>query len=646
MVAGLEIKNSFTLVNAPAGSGKTTAISKLVKVLLRSSEKKILCITFTNRATEQLRLKIDDEQVEISTIHSFISNFMLPFFNKVGIKEYYGEVFALNIEQILSGSDPTNLEKIEKFKLRNNISPDKLLDREFVIGNMQKIYYSETQYSSYLYGGLSHDDLLLFSRDVLSKFTKINNLISQKYSYVFIDEYQDTNTEILELFHKATQSTKTKLVLLGDEMQQIYADRGEGFEPVLEEFFEKDRSLKKNWRSNEHIVTILNNLYFDPSYSQDPQIMGGQKPQLHLVDSVDKVETEEDVMQLVLYNSDLFDRIGAGNLYRAFLQKYSFNDKHTSKQVLLDLTDNPDELMKLFIFIMETTYYYSNKKYGEVLKRIVGFNYLNEQKWRVNKHSDKLRINMYLQEINSKFNEDITILELIDFLQRTKLFDANYLEQIINNLNENVNFKERIATVKLIEFKRCYNESKIQTTSTQHAVKGEGHPSIALKITDGAHSPNVQMYLFLELIAKDMFNYTELKEIVPDIRALKENYTKLVGFKISSSITKDSYEANKVNLNNYIIELDSRIMRHNHLYSIIFQTVFVAYFSSSNVSNFKKCLSAINKIEGIILAYKLFYVGCSRAMNKLDVYVSLDKVNNFKTEFVSKMQSIGFDVVV
>lgn len=79
MAEGLNITEQFTLVNAPAGSGKTTAVSKSIRKLLMTPSKKILCITYTNRAAKQLSEKIISERVEISTIHSFIGNFMKAF---------------------------------------------------------------------------------------------------------------------------------------------------------------------------------------------------------------------------------------------------------------------------------------------------------------------------------------------------------------------------------------------------------------------------------------------------------------------------------------------------------------------------------------------------------------------------------------
>lgn len=68
------------------------------------------------------------------------------------------------------------------------------------------------------------------------------------------------------------------------------------------------------------------------------------------------------------------------------------------------------------------------------------------------------------------------------------------------------------------------------------------------------------------------------------------------------------------------------------------------FLNKQNVSNYKKCLSALNKLDGIFPAYKLFYVGCSRAKERLDVYVLSEKISSFQDFFIEKMRNIGFKI--
>lgn len=645
MASGISFEHPYTLVNAPAGSGKTTAISNSIKKLLETTEKRILCITFTNRATEQLALKIEDDRVDISTIHSFVSDIMVPFFKKKEILNLYRDLFKEKINQIFNSTDRKDIERIEKYRNRKNISDEVNLDISIVINNLSEIYYNESQFSSYLYGGLSHDDLLYFAKEVFHKFTKINKILSQKYSHIFIDEYQDTKSEILDLFYNATFGTSTRLILMGDEMQQIYSDSVEEFQTTLDNTFYKDTSLKKNWRSTKYIVTVLNNLYFDATYKQEPMQKGGQLPTIHIVRNMNEIEVLDGALQLVLYNSDMFDFIGSGDLFRAFNEKYKIYDKYSSKQILTDMSmENPDELMIVLIFITDIVELFDQNKFGELIKRVTEFRHANGEIWKINKHSDKVKLQAQLQELSIVVKQDISLISLLDYLCENKIINTFHIEEVMSNINENEKFKEKIIPVKYIQFKNCYNECKKQTISTQHAVKGEGHNAVLLKISDGSN-PNIQMYTFLELWSRKSFDYRNIKKIQNELKVLKCEYSNILGFSLSgSNINKEVFEGQSDKLNAFLNDSVSVLKCSQYLYDCILAKDYENFVNRENVSNYKKCLSALNKLEGIIPAYKLFYVGCSRAREKLDVYVLSEKISCFKDLFVEQMESIGFKI--
>ncbi|HFI0055671.1 TPA: UvrD-helicase domain-containing protein, partial [Streptococcus suis] len=87
-------ESNFYRVNAPAGSGKTYFISKTINdILCKNPFANILCITYTNRASEVMRERIISPNVEISTIHSFLNNFLKPFFRNEKVLNYYFEFY-------------------------------------------------------------------------------------------------------------------------------------------------------------------------------------------------------------------------------------------------------------------------------------------------------------------------------------------------------------------------------------------------------------------------------------------------------------------------------------------------------------------------------------------------------------------------
>ena len=82
-------QNNFYKINAPAGSGKTYFISKTINDILNNEPfVKILCITYTNRASQVMQERIISPNVEISTIHSFLNDFLKPFFSNDKNLEY------------------------------------------------------------------------------------------------------------------------------------------------------------------------------------------------------------------------------------------------------------------------------------------------------------------------------------------------------------------------------------------------------------------------------------------------------------------------------------------------------------------------------------------------------------------------------
>lgn len=127
------VENLF-LVNAPAGSGKTTWIRKNVrKYLLQNPNDNVLCITYTNRAAEELGKDVDSNRVYFGTIHSFINDFIGSFFSHESILELYWEVYKNQIvERIENISQKADTyisvasiidEELQAFTKKNETNP-------------------------------------------------------------------------------------------------------------------------------------------------------------------------------------------------------------------------------------------------------------------------------------------------------------------------------------------------------------------------------------------------------------------------------------------------------------------------------------------------------------------------------------------
>ena len=238
------VENLF-LVNAPAGSGKTTWIRKNVrKYLLQNPTDNVLCITYTNRAAEELGKDVDSNRVYFGTIHSFINDFIGSFFSHESILELYWEVYknqiVERIENISQNGNwaESNMRYIEKY---GGLTP------EIVRSNITMISYNQAPFNSLYRGALGHDDLISFTRLAVERFPVIKKKISDKYQVVFIDEYQDTATDVLQIFYSSMIGKKSKLYLLGDKMQQIYRNYNGEFETYFN-IFNKSKKIVRFWQ--------------------------------------------------------------------------------------------------------------------------------------------------------------------------------------------------------------------------------------------------------------------------------------------------------------------------------------------------------------------------------------------------------------
>lgn len=184
-------------INAPAGSGKTTYISNTIKQLIQqNSKRRILAITYTNRAAQELEKEIISPEVEISTIHSFLNSFVSPFYKLRPVIDSFLEFFEDQINVTLS-----NRQNIDRYINYNklNVLPEQI-NLEYISRNIHSLYYTENRYDNFLTGGFSHDSLLEFSYHLMQTFPRFQKKLSGKYSHIFIDEVQDTSSAILNFF--------------------------------------------------------------------------------------------------------------------------------------------------------------------------------------------------------------------------------------------------------------------------------------------------------------------------------------------------------------------------------------------------------------------------------------------------------------
>ncbi|MEG1506321.1 MAG: 3'-5' exonuclease [Bacilli bacterium] len=269
------------LVLAGAGSGKTkvltTRIASLIKSGINSSN--ILAITFTNKAAKEMRerlnLLVNDSYSFVGTFHAFGLRILKENYDLVGLSRNFtiidsDDVLSV-IKKIMKDLEINPKECLPSF-VRNKISfikNEMLSDEEatkYLTGSFEKLalkVYFEYVKILKRNNAVDFDDLLKLPVELLYKNEELLNRYQEKYKYILIDEYQDTNEVQYKLVKKLAEKYRN-LFVVGDSNQAIYAFRGSNYKNILN--FEKDYpdalviSLNENYRSTNTILNAANSV--------------------------------------------------------------------------------------------------------------------------------------------------------------------------------------------------------------------------------------------------------------------------------------------------------------------------------------------------------------------------------------------------
>ena len=269
------------LVIAGAGSGKTRVLTHRIAYLVNQLGVKpsnILAITFTNKAADEMKQRlfkmIDDlEGVWVSTIHSMCVKILRSGITSIGFEKNFSIYSEDDKEKVLKRiiSD-MNLEPEKFLKLAKNLismaknddlSPKEFKDENIThpnVGIITEIYlkYEEELKKA---NALDFDDLLIKTLHLLSENDDVLAYYSQKFRYVHVDEFQDTNTVQYKII-KLLSSYYGNLFVVGDDDQSIYGWRGAKISNILG--FESDfkgakvYKLEQNYRSTKKILDVAN----------------------------------------------------------------------------------------------------------------------------------------------------------------------------------------------------------------------------------------------------------------------------------------------------------------------------------------------------------------------------------------------------
>lgn len=233
--------NNF-LLSGGAGSGKTYSLVQVIKQVIEDNPtSKVACMTYTNAAVKEIEERVNHDNLNVTTIHDFLWD---------NIKHFQKELKSTLVKLI-------NDENETKIKIdTETVSPDYFDSLE-----------NDIQYKEYLRlkeGIISHDELLIVANSMFQSFPKLCDILKDRYQFIFIDEYQDTHKEVIEIFLTQLNQSKKKNIIgfFGDAMQSIYPDGIGNLDDYKGDDAGKVKEVKKeqNRRNPKLVYELANRL--------------------------------------------------------------------------------------------------------------------------------------------------------------------------------------------------------------------------------------------------------------------------------------------------------------------------------------------------------------------------------------------------
>ena len=433
------------LVLAGAGSGKTKVLTNRIANLIENgvSPYEILAITFTNKAALEMKDRVfnligmDARRIQISTFHSFGLKM---------IKENY-EVLGYDKNFTILDSDDT-LTVIKKIMkeynmdtkfynartIRNKISSAK---NELInLSKFSKIEYDKQivavyeRYERMLKNNnsMDFDDLLLLPIRLLDDKEILNNY-QERYKYILIDEYQDTNEAQYKLSKKLA-SKYHNIFVVGDNDQAIYAFRGANFKNILN--FEKDYPecitvlLEENYRSTKNILGAANSVISHNKERKDKNLWSNKEEGNKIV----YVKTDNEKEESSYVAKKIKELISDGVNYEDIAILYRTNAQSRAIEEEMLKSNIPYRVIGSF-------YFYNRKEIKDLL--------------------------CYLRLIYNT-NDDVSLLRIINTPKRG--IGTKTIENLVNKASENnISLFDAIEGGKELNFKNLIIEMKEESES-------------------------------------------------------------------------------------------------------------------------------------------------------------------------------------
>lgn len=505
--------NGAILILAGAGSGKTTVLTRKIAYLIENklaSEFDILAFTFTNKAANEMKdrvarlLEKNVEHMWIGTFHSICSRILRRNIEKIGYKQNFTIYDTQDSKQLIK-QIMKDLKIDEKFLSASEviyvisdsknkfIKPNELHEKAFYEKqrNIAQIY-DEYEKRKKANNALDFDDLILKTISLLKKDDETLSFYSNKFKYVFVDEYQDTNKsqyELIKLFTKVHRN----ICVVGDSDQSIYSWRGADITNILN--FEKDFKnakvvlLEQNYRSTTKILDAANaliknnierkekNLWTDNSVGEKPVYRNSSSEYEEASDIVLKIQQMQhkgyDLSEMaILYRTNaqsriLEEKLMENHISHKIVGGLKFYDRREVKDILayLQFIANPDDNLSL-------------RRIINFPKRGIGDTTLNNLEFFANQTNQSIFDAIFDDAISNELSKS-TVKKLRDFgnemLVFINLIDDYLITDLVEEIYEKSGYAKMLKSSKKVEdASRIENIAQLITAVAEFEKTHEG----------------------------------------------------------------------------------------------------------------------------------------------------------------------------
>ncbi len=595
----IENNNNF-LLSGGAGSGKTYSLVQTINFIKENyNNKSIACITYTNVAVNEIKNRVvDNKNLKVSTIHDFLWE---------NIKKFQKELRKCIVELI-------NEEQIK-----------------FNDENIQENYFDgmDIQYKEYLdikNGIISHDEVILISNKMYSEYKVLCDILKDKYDFILVDEYQDTNKFVIEILLDCLKKSSKKSIIgfYGDSMQSIYNDGVGDLKNYVENGEIIEIQKKQNRRNPLKVIELANKIRTDgliqePSDDiEAPNMENGRVKlgEIKFIYSEDFIEYEElkvnqifqdwnfgdhiNTKELDLTHNLIANRAGFGNLMKIYdndpilklkqelVRKIAndiINEDCTFEEIL---NQYPQFKTKIETIKRDET---TNNLYNTVKDK--AFREIRKMYFSKDSLIDDKKLSV--EEVKNKGRKRDVLIN--------QLFRIQYLISLYENKNFNEFIKKTDFFINRLEDKKIINEKIIKLKEKQNQTVEQ--------VIDTADELGICIKddKFKTFIADNEYLYNRVKKL--KYEEFKNLFKYIEGYTPFST----QHKVKGAEFNNVLVILDN---------------------GNWNQYNFEYLFTETGNENVLKRTQKIFYVCCTRAKERLYVYYckpSIQAINKAKVWF-------------